>query len=765
MKKFIFLVFIILFIVGCSGPVYNQPTLIQTGTPHRLSEKVTLLPMLDSRGFLASDKKPDLKSGVTVMIPPEELIEMGRKAWREQSFLEQIVPYGGPMIETDSVKWSRFPLRTINTDLAIGFEIKELTLKELGPNGLLPVQGMTNSVILPVFGLGVIASNGHFDVAAQLLPAMRYNLKFQVRMDVLSLKGGGRILGKNYLLDLEDPTVSDREIYEGFYPKHDDGQAYGREFAGVLINDAFTWISRDPEISLIPRFAQAAWFEKMMKDARIGEPVKKRCLEGVYARLTVPDMTFRELQSLSEESDAALSEKLVEMYGWETDRIKELRDLAPYDVDKAWLEEQKAQAKLFETYFNDVIKYTGMLEKTLMTRPLSDEEAELLQAAYGVIGGWAKESSVNELCRYVVLNPEFGVYTRKALLKVLSGDLETLDNEEFLEKQTARWVEDLDRGGDPAREAAFFLISLKGQAAVDEYPVPSDLMINVLSGEDAWAGDLVAGKLASGDYSQDYMRLAGALRLERALPYLVRALRLEGNEDVFQARLKDENKIPLLASKRREVKVVRPDVASLIDVLGTFKGNGQAASALYSAVEKWRRGDPRFTEKSASHAIRALGDVNGDAYTGRFLAIWSDSAGKNTAPDVRRAVLHVFEKNGTPGVNDKLLASSNGLLAEIKTNQEALRELVDYFGQIRFNSSVHLMEAIIRNPDATPTLRSAAYQGLAEIATPEAEASVKRLAGDVVLKTELEAEAAWEVLVKEKAYWRELDESISAGRS
>ena len=248
-----------------SGPnPANAP--IQSGAPQHLPEDVTLLPILDSRTFLASGQKPDLTADVPISISADEVLNQGNEAWQREGLGNRILPYHGAAPDAEHFKWAEFPLYQLTTDLGFGLEIKSLTLKETGHNAYLAPHALVDAVLLPFFSLAAAASDGHWDLGGWVIPSTMVKFTTQVNLAVVSVKGGGQIFGKTYLVSMIDPAVNENQLYEGFRESPLDGQELARSEAPQIIDDVFTLMARDPELPLLPLYARAAWLSRVLKE-------------------------------------------------------------------------------------------------------------------------------------------------------------------------------------------------------------------------------------------------------------------------------------------------------------------------------------------------------------------------------------------------------------------------------------------------------------------------------------------------------------------
>ena len=105
-----------------------------------------------------------------------------------------------------------------------------------------------------------------------------------------------------------------------------------------------------------------------------------------------------------------------------------------------------------------------------------------------VLGQLSRHRAANELLRLHLRAPGATLEEKKAVIILLSSDLEILDNETFVQEIAREKARALVPGDSPAKhEAAALLIALKGPAAVKQYDIPESLVLDVLTGRDRWA--------------------------------------------------------------------------------------------------------------------------------------------------------------------------------------------------------------------------------------------------------------------------------------
>ena len=93
----VLLILALVFTSACATTTVPEPTLLQTGMTQHLPEEVTLLPALDSRTFPGDRVKPDPISGINIVVPADQIMAEGEKAWQQAGLSPQIRAYQGPL--------------------------------------------------------------------------------------------------------------------------------------------------------------------------------------------------------------------------------------------------------------------------------------------------------------------------------------------------------------------------------------------------------------------------------------------------------------------------------------------------------------------------------------------------------------------------------------------------------------------------------------------------------------------------------------------
>ena len=148
---------LLLTLFGCVGPGQPTASFLDLAPPRPLPEAVTLLPILDSRDFPPDFQSPDLAQSAQVLISAEEVMKLGEQVWRKEGLVSDLRQYQGVLPDAGTFTWNDFPLRDIDTDLALGLELKSLNLKKIGPNSLLPAHAVLDAALMPLFAAGLIS--------------------------------------------------------------------------------------------------------------------------------------------------------------------------------------------------------------------------------------------------------------------------------------------------------------------------------------------------------------------------------------------------------------------------------------------------------------------------------------------------------------------------------------------------------------------------------------------------------------------------------
>ncbi|MDY6852390.1 MAG: hypothetical protein SV487_10010, partial [Thermodesulfobacteriota bacterium] len=436
MRKPLFLLAVALFLtLGCAGPQTTVPTLIETGSPQVLDLEVTLLPVLDSRRFLGPEEYPNPRRGVPILIPADKIMAQGEEILRAENLFRAIKPYDGPLPEGPSFRWTKFPLRGLKTDLGLGLELKSLSLRKTLANALFVPHAILDAAALPFFAAAITASNGHTDLAARMIPSASARLTMKVVVKIISLTGGGLVFSKDYTVSLSDPMVTESALFEGFFRSTKDGQALGRTEAPRVIEDVFGLMVRDPELAYLPRYVRTAWLDRALADPRVKPEVKVRLLKGLDRELMLPSFTPEEIKLLSEDK-FSLAERVDFVFNLERPTPAEVPGggfLEAYALDPGWLEEDRARRSLFILNYQVLRRVLGRLSRQKMLCPLSEAEKTLEEKAMALLGLWGRSYAANQLYRADLDDEKINPSEKRVLALLLAQDLETLDNDDFIQ--------------------------------------------------------------------------------------------------------------------------------------------------------------------------------------------------------------------------------------------------------------------------------------------------------------------------------------------
>ncbi|MEW6266434.1 MAG: hypothetical protein AB1641_25455 [Thermodesulfobacteriota bacterium] len=723
-------------LAGCAGPVIG-PSLPPVGPIERLSEDMTFLPVLDSRLFPDQDQVPDLETGTPVFLSAEEILAVGRDSWRDENLVSRLKTYRGPLPAGPSFKWSDFPMRGLETDLGLGLEIKSLILKKTELNTLLPAHNLVDAAVLPFFAVGVLASNGHFDLAGRWLPSSTMKLAAQVDLVALSLKAGGPIFQKTYLVRLTEPAVREAALYPGFWLSREDGLDLGRRAAPPLIDQIFRWLARDPELTLWPRLAGLAWLSRLLADERVHLPVKTNWLSRLTGDITVPDQPLAEILTMSHPGYPPLGPGDEETH--------------PVAVEAA-----RGRARLFDMAVSILLDAAGRLNRIKMTRPLVPEERVLEIRIMGLLAKWGTHRSAGLTYRIVALDERSDWNRRKAAWTLLSRGLETADNEGFLKTETARRLAFLESRAPQAAEAVAFLLAVKGEAAGLDHALPRRYLFQALSGEDRWAAPLVLEALQAGDFSPEVVRLAGAMALDQAAPLLLSTLDSEIDRSAAGIRL-TRPRLPLLPyASPGQSPASGPDQVSMVRALAAFKSRLEVTRALRSLLERWRQGRG-VGDELAAEAVRSLAGLEDRGSASLLADTWLYLAGEDGSPRVRKAILSALVTLAGEEEKARLLSRAESLVPTKPEARGPWLELLEFFEQCRYFPAAAFLKSMAGRASLTVDLRGAALAALAGLAAPESEEIIRPLAGSPEPDLALAARSAWEKLVRERAFWKELE--------
>ncbi|MBU2546945.1 MAG: HEAT repeat domain-containing protein [Proteobacteria bacterium] len=762
MKRAIRLLMLVLCLgAGCAGVDAPDLTLPEVASPQRVDREITLLPIVDSRRFVSPGQQPDLNQPLPLMVSADAVLDQGRTIMLREGLFRSIRTYYGPLPEDLLMHYADFPLRTLDTDLALGLELRDLEVRKVGKNAHLVPQSLLDATLLPLFTLGAFASGGRMDLAAQIIPSGI--LKYIVRLDlhVFSLEGGGPVWGKTYLVHIQDPAVTDwtlRRKWEASAREESDLKDPDAEKAVI---QAFQWICRDPEMAYLPRFSRTAWLARIMADPRVSARTKADLLDGFFTDLPLPDMSPGDMEIWSTTS-ASVREKSEYALGQDQEQtavhLPEAAFLNSYTVDPVWIQEAGARLRLFKAGFGVLLETAGQLGRKGMECPLDESERALEARLETLLGRWGRGYAPNRVYRQAIRNPNVGIEEKQFLFRLLAGDLETLDNETFVNQELERRLEQLNDGPKKLHQrAAALLVAAWGDKSLDNRGIPPKTLLSVMGSGDDWAGPWVLSLIKAGDLSPDVIRLAGALRLDEALPILIQALQptAYSTGEISEAAIEPE--IPMLGAELARRRARRaPDRVLVARALGCFKGRPEAVAALRSMLEGAGPQTGLPTDLSAQ-VVRSLARLRDIASLPVLMALW-DAPGifGQEAALLRRAVLDALEPLGSPEVWERVLATASVQARHAKTRQAPLREIADFFGRVRFERAASFLKGLAVDPASSSTTREAACQALARIATPSAEQALTEMAAAARWDLARNAQAALEKLARERALWKGL---------
>lgn len=754
------------FLPGCAGSDIQESSLLNTGAPIKLPEKVTLLPALDSRKFQEDYIRPVLTRDTAIILGSDEIMKIGLSAWNSEGLADFIIPYNRPFPEQEELNWAEFPLYGLKTDLSWGLEIKTLSLKKTGHNALLVPHAVIDAALLPVFGLAVLVSEGHFDIGGRIIPSTLIKYAVRIDLNVLSKRGGGVVFGKTYLVDYADPGVSETELYKSIRASQTDGQTLAAVDAPILIARAFKWMARDPELSMLSGYAEAAWLARVLTDERIAPQQKINAVNQVARDLKTPDFTIEELDALTA-AQTGLSEKMdsiLRMRGGEALPASVSKILREKNVDPVWLESQKGFYRLFHKVYDALLTSAAVLENHKMSRPLSNGEKKLEDKLFSLLTLYNKTYTGSVICRKYLDNDSRDPDVRKVCWLLLSRDLENMDNEDFIQGLINKYSETLNQTDGRDLEAVSFFLTVLGEASLDDYPIAKEALYKMLSGRDSWAGPMVVSQLKSDNWSPEIIRLSGALSREETIPLMLDKLRY--SETMFPAdREKQERPIiPVLPTAPVVIEeIAKPNPALLVKALSCFGPQPDILDSLKRNIWLWAQGGP-VNDATAAEAILALGRIDPTGFRTAFLETWTDLYHSNQAPLVRRAALKALEAGAGNNECDHIIRTISPAAADPSKNHDRLREAIGFLGRVRYDPAAPMLGKLAGNSSAAPSVQQAAYHALGLIASPGAEKALNQLVADPLEIRAVQAEKALDELIKERFLWEGLANSTDLSR-
>lgn len=708
----------VLLISGCSSAGTGEVKKSVVRQTAANGMEITLLPILDARDFNSPGLSRDVRtSGATISIPAEDIAKPGARLLIQRGPFSKIITYRGHLPESGTIKWSDFPLHDLKTDLAMGLEIKKLSLQKTGENPFLIPRSLVNAAALPAFALGNLISGGHFDLGGWIFPASRIQYTMEVGLNILSLKGGGLIFSKNYMVNLMDPSVSDRQLQEGFFWSRADGQKSGIEAADGMIDKIFTIISSDPELAYLPWFVRTAWLGRVLTNPRVSPNIKYRLLKTVSPEL--------------------------------------------YPEGKN--EVIKVQSKLIDQVTRDILKITAKLNQKRMKSILNPDEENLFNLCLKLLGRLGTKSAAAQLYRFRLNSSELSVHEKKIIIRLLSQNLEAFNNDEAINEEEKALVTQLG-SDDPEQklEAAALLLELKGEAAVTEYKIDESILLKIISPDHTWAIPMIKKALTANPRHPDIVRLAGIFRLKEALPGLLElfAMALEQTENgAHKNENAGEKKAGASNGKAAEPIKKIPDPQVIIMALECFLDEPSVASSFIKAIrKKLATKEIRPLEAGfLAEIIKAMGRSRQTRSKELIFSAWMKNwPNLEETHLVRRASLEALAMLGNADTWQKILEISWGRAGRPIKNQTFLRESIDFFGQIQYTEAVPFLVGITNNPAVSELLLEACFQALSKITDDRAEKKLKIISKGPIRYLSKAAIRALENQVRERAMWEGL---------
>jgi len=762
---------VMMLLPACASRQVRPPSLLETAAYQRTGLEVTLLPVLDSRKYPGDDEFPDLENRATIIIPAEEITAPGKKIFLRQSLFSAIRTYTGPLPEQSGFKWSAFPLRGLDTDLALGLEIKRLDIKKTARSSFMAPRALLDAAFLPFSALGTLISHGHFDLGGWLIPAGEISYTLEIELNILSLKGGGLIFSKTYEVEEKESAVSDRDLYKGFSRSHQDGQSLGRAALPRLTERIFFQICQDPELGYLPKYVKLAWLDRVFSEVRIKPEVKAGLLMDLNTEIVLPSLTGAEIKAIA--SSSPLLKKIEKAYHAEHEaylppvhvtQLQKMRSLGAYDVDPAWLESEAARVKLLDQACWILLALSGELNLKKMDAALSEAETTLMEHTMALLGRLGQNYTANQILRFRLHSPETAINEKKGIVLLLSRALETLDNEEFINQEIDTLVKNLKHGSSEEKlEAATLLIALQGSKAMKERAISQDLFFKALSTDDTWAASIILHELEQGNLGPEIVRLAGALNLTKALPILLTAFKTSVKESRLPPhKLSPEKleRIPLHPVPQKKVsEKTGPDPILVVRALGNFRQEPQVPAAFRAFLARMLSENKLGSGQAdlVAEVIRSLGRLGDQASEEAIFELWSRKWPQpREAHFIRRAALEALTRLNGKGMWSRILETVQHKINDLTGNQAMFREAADFFGQAKYAGAVPLLIEIINHPDASDLMLKTCFQALSRIASPEAEARLTHIAFGSVWHLSQGAASALEGLTLERALWEGL---------
>lgn len=735
----------------------DRPALFKLAPDTVLPEETTLLPVLDLREYPEDFEKPDLAEGTTLFVPADYMIEQGKKVWRDEGFLQMVRPYRGPLPNRSTFEWEEFPLFGLHTDLGMGLEINRHSVKKVSYNALLPVHAVLDASVMPLYALGVLATDGHLDLAGRVLPSATVKSTLWVDLNLVSLRGGGRFFSKAYVINLSDRAVSDSKLYPRAQKTREDGQAFGQSRNTELIQAVFGRIARDPELAMISHLADMAWLGRILEDPSIEADVKHRALVRLTEGIHVPELTAEELKIVSDPY-LTFDEKIHDITAGRNFDLPEYRLREDQVMDPDWIESLQGRLRLFNLTFQVVLKHVGRLKAEARHRPLLVEEVKIKNKIMSLLVRWGQAYVPNRIYRRVIQNKAADLFQKKALIQVLAESPGIFENDRYIGAVVNGLYETIAVCDEKSSvEAATLLVAAKGEMVLGDDRVSPRLLLKALSGEEPWAGSWVLKGLKPDRYQADILRLAGAMGLEEAVPILLESMKAGERQIMIKAgEMIPRPVVDLLPTKAPAYVDVQPKPVLAAGILGNYSGHPEVVKALRTVVDHFTPDDP---EELPAEAARSLGRLHDTESADMLLRIWMDDWRlEDKAPLMRRAVLEALTEMGAYdslmialGQALELAVVERGPKEILNQKRTALLEIVECFENLRLAAAIGFMTDVIQYFPESVTLRRAAFETLARTPVPKAEAALRKLAQSKKSPISQEAKKALNRLVMEKA--------------
>jgi hypothetical protein len=731
---------------------------------HPPREQVTFLMLSDRRSSPQADTaRPDPTIGIPVTMPVEGFLDKGLDTWRQENW--DVVLYNGPKPQTPDFTWSDFPLRGLTTDLGFGLDLKTIVLKEAGHNTWLAPHVLLDTLLLPLFAAGAMVSDGRFDLAARVFPSTTAAVIMDVELNVLSLKAGGLLFSKPYQARALAGRVYESTLQPNVRSGTGNTQELGQRLAALASENVFSEMTLDPELFRLPELANAVWLRRILAGPRLNASEKERLINKLADRTEIPCLTEEEIERLQ-----ALEPDDIQGATVVLERRPVLTGVAdppsPVLVNPKRLAETRAWMAVFKTMVTAMLEESGRLKAASMTAPPTADEKRLSATISNRLTSWGKNYAANRMYRTLFESGQLGRYEMEALFGILAGDLETLDNETYVRRELARLGDQMATGSETRRvEAAALIVAARGAGVLGDSRVVRPFLFQVLSGEDQWADHLVSAALEKGDFNPDTVRLAGAMALSRAVPMLL---------DLFKlVRLKESRRLwtsqgLTWQSAARELGIDPydlPESTQIIRALGGFSENMEVRKAFREIIVTWRGIEEN---EVVAAAISCLGDMGDQEAMPIILDIWKKEwSAVHPASSVRRAALDALAKAADQEIWSVMLHDCrkqverlSGLINYARPdparNVTLLHEAADFFGRIRYAPAVDFLAGITCLEPGDRSLAQTAIRSLSLIATAEAYAVLKNMAGSDNMVLSGEAKTALDHLVVEQASEKEL---------